>query len=227
MKNVLIQLEHASKRYTNNSEVIKALDDVTLTIDKGDYLAVLGSSGSGKSTLMHVIGLLDSLDSGTFYFEDRLITEYQERDLALIRNEKIGFVFQSFYLIPYLTALKNVELPLIYSRSKISTKERRILAQQALDKVDLGNRLNHYPKQLSGGQQQRVAIARAIVNEPKILLADEPTGSLDSTNSSAIINLFENLNQQGVTLMIVTHDREIAKRSSYQLGIKDGKVFRI
>jgi putative ABC transport system ATP-binding protein len=224
MRNPFIKLVAAEKSYTRGDEVIKALDKVNLELFQGDYVAIVGSSGSGKSTLLHVLGLLDSLDYGELYFNDLSISKLSEKRLAAIRNEEIGFVFQSFYLIPYLTALKNVELPLSYKQKSIKAYKRRESATAALVEVGLKDRLTHFPKQLSGGQQQRVAIARAIVNKPKLILADEPTGNLDSNNSRAIIKLFEELNNQGVTLVIVTHDHEIAQRAKKELFIQDGKL---
>lgn len=218
----LVQLSNICKHYRSGEEHVKALDNVSLNINKGEYLAILGPSGSGKSTLMNVLGCLDTLTSGNYILEDKPVSSLSNHQLAKIRNQKIGFVFQSFNLLDYANAIDNVALPLVYSGTKL--KERRQRAEYLLESVGLGDRLYHKPNQLSGGQKQRVAIARALVNDPQIILADEPTGALDSTSGAEIEALFNQLHQAGRTLIIVTHDVALAQRTRRIITIKDGKV---
>ncbi|MDB6054542.1 MAG: transporter related-protein [Verrucomicrobiales bacterium] len=218
----LVELRNVSKIYHLGGEEIRALDDVTLDIDAGEFISIIGPSGSGKSTLMHILGCLDSPSKGTITLDGTMIHNASARQLASIRNQKIGFVFQFFNLLPKLNVLQNVELPMIYSG--ISGKERKERAMAALKLVDLENRSKHRPMQLSGGQQQRVAIARALVNSPKIVFADEPTGNLDSHTGEAILNLFYKLSKEGRTIALVTHDPEIAAVTPRRIEIRDGKI---
>ncbi|EEX35946.1 ABC transporter ATP-binding protein [Vibrio metschnikovii] len=218
----LVQLANICKHYRSGEEQVKALDNVSLNIDKGEYLAILGPSGSGKSTLMNVLGCLDTPTSGDYILEDKRVSSLTNHQLAKIRNQKIGFVFQSFNLLDYANAIDNVALPLVYSGTTL--KERRQRAEHLLDSVGLGDRRYHKPNQLSGGQKQRVAIARALVNDPQIILADEPTGALDSKSGAEIETLFNQLHQAGRTLIIVTHDVALAQRTRRIITIKDGKV---
>ena len=218
----LVQLRNVSKIYHLGGEEIRALDDVSLDIDPGEFISIIGPSGSGKSTLMHILGCLDTPTRGTFQLDGIDIHQASRRDLAAIRNRKIGFVFQFFNLLPKLTVLQNVELPMIYSG--VGPRERRDRAMTALGLVDLQNRAGHRPFQLSGGQQQRAAIARALVNDPKIVCADEPTGNLDSITGEAILSLFERLSQEGRTIALVTHDPGIAARTPRRIEIRDGKI---
>jgi putative ABC transport system ATP-binding protein len=218
----LVELRNVSKIYRLGGEEIRALDDVTLDIDSGEFISIIGPSGSGKSTLMHILGCLDSPSKGTIRLDGTMIQDASARQLAAIRNRKIGFVFQFFNLLPKLTVLQNVELPMIYSG--ISSKQRKEKAGAALEAVDLANRARHRPSQLSGGQQQRAAIARALVNDPKIVFADEPTGNLDSHTGEAILELFRKLSQQGRTIVLVTHDPEISAVTPRRIEIRDGKI---
>jgi putative ABC transport system ATP-binding protein len=218
----LISLRNVSKIYRLGGEDIRALDDVTLDIDQGEFISIIGPSGSGKSTLMHILGCLDTPTLGTMALDGIMIQNATERELAHIRNQKIGFVFQSFNLLPKLNVLQNVELPLNYSG--VSSRERLDRAMDALRLVDLDNRAKHRPMQLSGGQQQRTAIARALVNRPKIIFADEPTGNLDTHTGEAILQLFYRLSQEGRTIALVTHDPEIAAFTPRRIEIRDGKI---
>src|SRR6201987_3372912 len=218
----LVELRNVSKIYRLGDEEIRALDDVSLNIDEGEFISIIGPSGSGKSTLMHILGCLDTPSKGTIQLDGVMIQNASPRQLAAIRNRKIGFVFQFFNLLPKLTVLQNVELPMIYSG--ISSKQRRERAMKALEAVGLANRAKHRPSQLSGGQQQRAAIARALVNDPRIIFADEPTGNLDSHTGDAILHLFRNLSQQGRTIVLVTHDPEIAAVTPRRIEIRDGKI---
>jgi putative ABC transport system ATP-binding protein len=218
----LVELRNVSKIYHLGEEEIRALDDVSLDIDEGEFISIIGPSGSGKSTLMHILGCLDSPTKGTITLDGVMIQNASARELAAIRNRKIGFVFQFFNLLPKLNVLQNVELPMIYSG--ISSKERRRRGMAALEAVDLANRYKHRPSQLSGGQQQRVAIARALVNDPRIIFADEPTGNLDSHTGDAILGLFRKLSQQRRTIVLVTHDPEIAAVTPRRIEIRDGKI---
>ena len=218
----LVELRNVSKIYRLGDEEIRALDDVTLDIEGGEFISIIGPSGSGKSTLMHILGCLDSPTKGTICLDRVMIQDASPRELASIRNRKIGFVFQFFNLLPKLSVLQNVELPMIYSG--ISSKQRRERAMKALEAVGLANRAKHRPSQLSGGQQQRAAIARALVNDPRIIFADEPTGNLDSHTGDAILQLFRKLSQEGRTIELVTHDPEIAAVTPRRIEIRDGKI---
>jgi putative ABC transport system ATP-binding protein len=218
----LIEIRNVSKIYHLGGEEIRALDDVSLDIEQGEFLSIIGPSGSGKSTLMHILGCLDSPSKGAITMDGTPIQNAPPRQLAQIRNQKIGFVFQFFNLLPKLTVLQNVEVPMIYGG--VSKKERRTRATEALKMVGLEHRMRHRPAHLSGGQQQRVAIARALVNNPKIVLADEPTGNLDSSTGEAILQLFRDLSRQGRTIALVTHDPEIAAVTPRRIEIRDGKV---
>jgi len=217
---MLIKTENLVKIYKMGGSEIRALDGVSINITEGDMLGVIGSSGSGKSTLMNIIGCLDRPDSGEYFINDENVGVLNKDRLAEIRNKYIGFIFQSFNLLPRMSALANVELPLHYA-GKRNTKE---IAERALETVGLKDRMHHEPNQLSGGQRQRVAVARALVNDPALLLADEPTGNLDSKTSMEILNLFEHLHDQGRTIIIVTHDRDIASRCKKVIRMVDGKI---
>ncbi|MGM1020308.1 MAG: ABC transporter ATP-binding protein [Bacillota bacterium] len=218
----VIQIEDLKKVYQVGDQEIHALREVQLDIADGDFVAIMGPSGSGKSTMMNVIGCLDLPTSGQFYLDGYSILDAREDELAIIRNQKIGFVFQKFHLLPRATALDNVELPMIYAG--VSAKERRLRAIEALTSVGLSDRMNNKPNELSGGQQQRVSIARALVNNPVILLADEPTGALDSKTSVEIMGIFQRLNDQGKTVVLVTHDQEIAEYAKRLIHFRDGRI---
>jgi putative ABC transport system ATP-binding protein len=218
----LVELRNVSKIYYLGGEEIRALDDVSLDIEAGEFISIIGPSGSGKSTLMHILGCLDSPSLGTISLDGVMIHDASPSQLARMRNQKIGFVFQFFNLLPKLNVLQNVELPMIYSG--VSAKERRQRAVAALEMVDLLNRSKHRPMQLSGGQQQRVAIARALVNNPRIVFADEPTGNLDSHTGETILALFRKLSEEGRTIALVTHDPEIAAVTPRRIEIRDGKI---
>ncbi len=218
----LIETTDLWKTYTMGDEEIHALRGVTVQIDKGEYVAIMGPSGSGKSTLMNLIGCLDTPTRGTYRLNGKQVGEMNDNELARIRNEEIGFVFQTFNLLPRATALHNVELPLVYAG--ISTRERLERARKALERVELGSRINHKPNELSGGQRQRVAIARALVNNPSILLADEPTGNLDSKTGVEIMALFASLHDAGNTIILVTHEADVAAHAHRQIVIRDGQV---
>ncbi|GHY71093.1 ABC transporter, ATP-binding protein [Vibrio cholerae] len=218
----LVELQQICKHYTSGQNVVKALDGVDLTIRHGEFLAILGPSGSGKSTLMNVLGCLDKPTAGRYQLEGHPVDSLSTQQLAAIRNQKIGFVFQSFNLLEYASALDNVALPLVYAGVK--AKDRRRRATELLTRVGLADRLDHKPNQLSGGQKQRVAIARALINQPQILLADEPTGALDSKSGAEIEALFNELHREGRTIIVVTHDNELAKRTKRIVTIRDGQV---
>jgi len=218
----LIETNDLWKTYTMGDEEIHALRGVSIQIEKGEYVAIMGPSGSGKSTLMNLIGCLDTPSKGTYLLNGKQVSTMNDNELARIRNEEIGFVFQTFNLLPRATALHNVELPLVYAG--ISSKERLDRARAALEKVELGSRMNHKPNELSGGQRQRVAIARALVNNPSILLADEPTGNLDSKTGVEIMALFARLHDAGNTIVLVTHEADVAAHAHRQILIRDGKV---
>lgn len=218
----LIQLENISKHYVMGQETVKALDFVTLTIARNDYLAFIGSSGSGKSTMMNIIGALDRPSSGQYVLNKQDVSTLSENSLADIRNQEIGFIFQSFNLLPRLSALENVMQPLIYAEVRLA--ERKAAALKSLQRVGLEDRAGHLPNQLSGGQRQRVAIARALVTRPAILLADEPTGNLDSHTTQNIMALFDELHSEGHTIIIVTHESEIAEHCHRVVRLQDGKI---
>ncbi|MBN6886079.1 antimicrobial peptide resistance transport system ATP-binding protein [Cytobacillus horneckiae] len=218
----MIQLTQIVKSYQIGKEMVDILKMIDLTIEQGESIAIMGPSGSGKSTLMNIIGCLDRPTSGTYKLDGQDISNYQEVDLARVRNQSIGFVFQQFHLLPRLTALKNVELPMIYSG--IPKKERVERAEKALIKVGLEDRMGQLPNALSGGQKQRVAIARAIVNEPKLILADEPTGALDTKTSTTIMELFGQLNEEGATVITVTHEPEVAEYAQRTILVRDGII---
>ena len=221
-KKEIISIKSVSKIYNLGETVVKALDNVSLSIYDNDYISIMGPSGSGKSTLMNIIGCLDVPTKGKYKFKNELISEMDDNQLANIRNEKIGFVFQTFNLLPKLNAMQNVEVPLIYS--SLGRKDRKERAEEALHIVGLQDRMTHKPNELSGGQRQRVAIARALVNKPSIILADEPTGNLDSKSGAEILNLFDELHAQGKTLLLVTHSDELAERSKREIKLMDGRV---
>jgi putative ABC transport system ATP-binding protein len=218
----LIRLENISRRYEMGSETVHALRDVSLNIQRGEYVAIMGPSGSGKSTLMNLLGCLDTPTSGRYDLNGTDVSEMDDNDLADVRNREIGFVFQTFNLLPRSNALHNVELPLIYSGMDSDTRRERAL--QALSNVGLSDRVHHKPNELSGGQRQRVAIARALVNSPSILLADEPTGNLDSKTGIEIMALFEDLANKGNTIIVVTHEEDVARHARRILRIRDGNI---
>jgi putative ABC transport system ATP-binding protein len=223
-RDAVIVTRNLQRDYDMGGEVVRALRGVDLTIRKNEYVAIMGPSGSGKSTLMNMIGCLDSPTAGEYWLNGHRVSELSDDELARIRNKEIGFVFQTFNLLPRATALHNVELPLVYAG--IGGRERRDMATDALTRVGLANRMGHRPNELSGGQRQRVAIARALVNQPSIVLADEPTGNLDSTTSTEIMGLFETLYGEGQTIVLVTHEPDIAAHALRQFHLKDGKVER-
>ena len=219
---IMIELSNITKTYRMGEMDITVLSGITLKVKSGELIAIMGPSGSGKSTLMNIIGCLDRPTSGAYHFENREISTLSDDELAAVRNGKIGFVFQTFNLLPRFSALKNVEVPLIYSGVPARLRIER--AMPLLQKVGLADRMNHKPTELSGGQQQRVAIARALVNNPPLLLADEPTGNLDSRSGTEILDILTGLNRQGVTIMIVTHDRDVAARCKRIINLKDGQI---
>ena len=221
----MIDIKDLCKVYLVGDERVRALDHATLHIYPREFVSIIGPSGSGKSTLMNIIGCLDVADAGSYHLDGLPIEAYSENELAAIRNQKIGFVFQNFNLIPKLSAEENVELPLIYQ--KVPRAERQQRVKSALERVGLANRARHLPTELSGGQQQRVAIARAIVTNPKLILADEPTGALDSKTSQEIIDIFHELHEQGNTIVLITHDNDVAKQASRSIHILDGKISEV
>ncbi len=223
-RDAVIVTRNLERNYVMGSETVHALRGLDITIRKGEFVAIMGPSGSGKSTLMNMIGCLDTPSHGEYWLNGHRVSELGDDALALIRNKEIGFVFQTFNLLPRATALQNVELPLVYAG--IPAKERKRLAEEALTRVKLHERMGHRPNELSGGQRQRVAIARALVNSPSILLADEPTGNLDSTTSEEIIKLFKDLHAQGQTIVLVTHEHDIAAHAKRQVVIRDGRIDR-
>jgi putative ABC transport system ATP-binding protein len=218
----MIRLESIHKAFLLGKEKVNILNDINLEIKQGEFVAIMGPSGSGKSTLMNIIGCLDKPTVGNYYLGGENVSNYNDKELAGVRNQSIGFVFQQFHLLPRLSALKNVELPMIYAG--ISKSERQSRAEEALIKMGLEDRMEHLPNALSGGQKQRVAIARAIVNKPKLILADEPTGALDTKTSNAIMEQFRELNEEGVTIIVVTHEAEIAEYANRIIMVRDGMI---
>ena len=218
----MIKIDSISKEYVMGDNKLLALSNVNVSISEGEFVSIMGSSGSGKSTLMNIIGCLDVPSSGDYYFKDNNISNFNSNKLAELRNKEIGFIFQNFNLLPRLNALENVVLPLLYSGK--NQKERNKLASDALENVGLKDRIHHRPNQLSGGQQQRVSIARAIAGSPKLILADEPTGALDSKTSIEIMKILNDLNAKGITVVLVTHEDDIAKYGSRIIKMKDGKI---
>ena len=222
MTHPIIQAKNLTKHYTVGSTIVRALDGLDIDIDKGSYIALMGPSGSGKSTLMNILGCLDTPSSGAYFLNDKDVSEVDDDLLAGIRNKEIGFIFQTFNLLPRYTALENVALPMIYAG--IPKKERLTRATEVLEKVGLGDRVTHKPNELSGGQRQRVAVARALVMSPSIIFADEPTGNLDSKTSEGIMQLFDEIHQDGNTLIVVTHEEEVAARAQKIIRLRDGKL---
>ena len=225
MTSIVACLEKVSKTYGKDNLIVKALDDVSLEIHQGDYLAVMGASGSGKSTAMNILGCLDRPSKGIYKLNGKPVEKLSDDELADLRNQQLGFVFQQFHLLSDATALENVLLPMIYAG--ISPQEREERAKMALSKVGLADRINNRPNQLSGGQQQRVAIARAIINNPSLLLADEPTGALDSQTTEDVLDLFDKLHKSGITIVLVTHEDEVANRAKKIAKFKDGKLIEL
>ena len=219
----IIKTENLVRHFTVGTQTVEALRGVSLDINKGEFVAIMGPSGSGKSTLMNIIGCLDSPTSGTYFLNNKNVSTLDDDALALIRNHEIGFVFQNFHLLARNTALDNVMLPLKYAG--IDKSEQEEIAMEVIKSVDLESRAHHQPSELSGGQQQRVAIARALVNKPSILFADEPTGNLDSKTGDDVMNLFKNLHKQGQTIIVITHEIEVANQAERIISIKDGKIF--
>ncbi|MEO8031207.1 MAG: ABC transporter ATP-binding protein [Gemmatimonadota bacterium] len=222
MSDAVIQVRHMTREYDMGGELVHALRGVSLLIRRNEYVAIMGPSGSGKSTLMNMLGCLDTPTAGEYWLNGQEVSRMSDDALARVRNKEIGFVFQTFNLLPRSTALQNVELPLVYAG--VTSKDRRKRAEEALDRVGLGHRMEHRPNELSGGQRQRVAIARGLVNRPSILLADEPTGNLDSTTSDEIMAVFGELKRQGQTIILVTHEPTIAAYAERTVVLKDGRV---
>ncbi|OGY38612.1 MAG: macrolide ABC transporter ATP-binding protein [Candidatus Brennerbacteria bacterium RIFOXYC1_FULL_41_11] len=218
----LIQVKNLSKIYGDESAKTKALEDASFSIDPGEFVAIMGPSGSGKSTLLHILGFLDEQTHGSYVFNGKERIGYSKEEMARLRNEKMGFVFQSFNLLPRITVLDNIKLPLIYS--DVPEHDWNKKAKQALEKVGLSHRLFFQPSQLSGGEKQRAAIARALINEPEVIFADEPTGNLDSKSGGVVMNIFESLNREGHTIILITHDKDIAEHARRIIGIKDGRI---
>ncbi|MFN8844294.1 MAG: ABC transporter ATP-binding protein [Chryseotalea sp.] len=218
----IIETHHISREYKMGTNLVKALQDISISVDKGEYVAFMGPSGSGKSTLMNIVGCLDTPSSGTYILNNQVVSEMTENELAVVRNKEIGFVFQTFNLLPRASALENVALPLIYAG--YGKSDREDMAMEALKNVNLEDRWHHKPNELSGGQRQRVAIARALVNNPSIILADEPTGNLDSKTSYSIMNLFQELHDKGNTIIMVTHEDDIAHYAHRIVRLKDGLI---
>ena len=223
MNDIVIQTEAITKTYVSGTNEVQAVRGIDLTVRKGEFVAIMGASGSGKSTLMNLLGCLDSPTSGSYELDAVRTEGLEKNELAAIRNQKIGFVFQGFNLLPRTTAIENVELPLLYDRSG-KKRDTRALATAALERVGLADRLEHQPSELSGGQQQRVAIARALVTEPALVLADEPTGNLDTRTSMEVMKLFQELNGQGITIVLVTHESDIAAYAKRIVEVRDGKI---
>ena len=222
MNDAVIRSEGLAKHYTLGSETVRALDGVDLVIERGEFVAIMGPSGSGKSTFMNLLGCLDTPTAGEYWLNGERVSELSDDELARVRNRSIGFVFQTFNLLPRATSLHNVELPLIYAG--VSSKERRERAEEKLKLVGLADRMDHRPPELSGGQRQRVAVARALVNEPALLLADEPTGNLDSKTSDEIMDVMVKLNNEGQTIVLVTHEHDIAEYAQRQVHLRDGVI---
>jgi len=222
--NAVIQLDNIQKTYHSGEVDVRAVRGVTLTIQPGEFVAIMGASGSGKSTLMNIIGCLDRATAGRFHLDGVDVSELNRDQLAEIRNQKIGFIFQGFNLLARTAAVENVELPMLYRHQNISSRERRERALKSLEIVGLSQRADHFPSQLSGGQQQRVAIARSLVNQPALLLADEPTGNLDTQTSIEIMGVFQKLNEQGITIMMVTHELDIASYTKRTVVLRDGLI---
>ncbi|MCK5003245.1 MAG: ABC transporter ATP-binding protein [Gammaproteobacteria bacterium] len=220
----MIKLDHIFRTFKVGDELVHGLDDVCLDIKNGEYISIMGPSGSGKSTLLNAIGLLDQLDDGRYFLDGTDVTELTELEQATVRREKIGFVFQTFHLVPRLTAAENIALPLTLAGVDHAEREHRV--SEALESLSLSDRSHHRPDQLSGGQRQRVAIARAVVTKPLVILADEPTGNLDHASGIEVINILEELNQQGLTLLLVTHDIELGERAHRIIHMMDGKVLQ-
>jgi putative ABC transport system ATP-binding protein len=220
----VIQLRNLAKTYKTGEVEVKAVCGVTLEIHRGEFVAIMGASGSGKSTLMNMLGCLDKPTSGDYLLDGVWVAELSRKQLAMLRNGKLGFVFQSFNLLSRTSALENVELPMFYSQPLVARRERRQRALQALEKVGLGDRLAHHPSQLSGGQQQRIAIARALVNRPELVLADEPTGNLDTRTSIELMGLFQDLNESGITIIMITHELDIAAYCKRIVVMRDGQI---
>ncbi|MCI0444405.1 ABC transporter ATP-binding protein [bacterium] len=218
----MIKTQGLKKIYQMGQEQVKALDGVDIVLERGEYVAIMGPSGSGKSTLMNLLGCLDTPTEGEYWLNGQAVSALKDDELALVRNKEVGFVFQSFHLLPRYSALENVQLPLVYSN--VPREERLARAKETLEEVDLSDRIHHRPNELSGGQRQRVAIARALINRPSILLADEPTGNLDSTTGREILNLFEQLHTTGHTIILVTHDPEVASHANRIIRLRDGRV---
>ncbi len=223
-KQEIIRLENVHKNYAMGNSIIRAVDNANLTINKGDFVAIMGPSGSGKSTMMNLVGALDLANEGEIFLDKIDIEHLHESDLAQIRGRKIGFIFQTFNLIPTLTALENVMLPMTFQDIPRMQREER--ARMLLERVKLGHRLNHLPNELSGGERQRVAIARALANNPEVILADEPTGNLDSKTGEEIIKLFHELNREGKTIIVVTHDANVARHAEKVIKLKDGRIVK-
>jgi len=219
---VVADMQHVSKVYGSGDMAVRALDDLTMAVRRGEYLAMMGSSGSGKSTAMNILGCLDRPSGGTYRLNGASVQDLSDDELADLRNRELGFVFQQFHLLPQLSALENVMLPMIYAG--MPRAQRREQAAAALQRVGLGHRLENRPNQLSGGQQQRVALARAIINQPALLLADEPTGALDSSTTHEVLDLFDELHQQGMTILMVTHEADVAARAERVLQFQDGRI---
>ena len=219
---MIIKVENLSKIYDTGAIQVEALKNINLAIEKNEYVAIMGASGSGKSTLMNILGCLDRLTEGKYILDDVDVSTLDGNELAIIRNKKIGFVFQSFNLLPRLSALGNVELPMVYAG--LTKSDRHKKAKAALERVGLGDRMHHRPNELSGGQKQRVAIARSLVNDPAIILADEPTGNLDTKSSEEIMDIFEGLDNEGVTIVMVTHERDIAQHTKRAVVFRDGEI---
>ena len=220
----IIELKNVNKTFKMGDEVIKAIDNINFTVKKGEFVSIIGPSGSGKSTLMNILGLLDTPDSGEYYLDGMLIQQLSDNKLAELRNKKIGFIFQNFNLLQKMTALENVQLPLVYEG--INHKDSIKMSYEYLEKVGLKGREKHLPNQLSGGQQQRVATARALVNNPEIILADEPTGALDSKTSLEIMDMLQKLNEAGQTIILITHDLNVASKAKRIVRISDGKLYK-